>query len=239
MKEAISIITAVILFSVCLFISAKKIGNSFQAVFSQSTQQFSSHTVILDAGHGGEDSGAVASDGTFEKNINLSVCKKIALIFDIFGINYIEIRQDDYSVGNTKLDTIRERKISDIKKRFEIINSTPDAILLSIHQNMFTVEKYHGTQVFYALTDTSDKLADCIQQSVLSSLQQNNKRKIKQCSSSVYLLHKATVPSVMVECGFLSNNEELRLLKTDEYQLQLSYFITKGLINYLLINKEN
>lgn len=237
-KELISIISAVALFSLCLFMSVKKIEQNIVSAVAENQNNYSSHMIILDAGHGGEDSGAVASDGTLEKDINLSVCRKIALIFDIFGINYIEIRKDDNSVGDTTLKTVRERKTSDIIKRFDTINSTENAVLLSIHQNMFPVEKYSGTQVFYAKTDSSDKLAEFIQNSVITAMQKENTRKIKACDDSVYLLDKAKVPSVMVECGFLSNLYELSMLKNDEYQMQLSYFITKGILNYLTFYKD-
>lgn len=234
MREVFSIIFAIVFFSLSIFISSKKISQNFISAFSEKELSYSEHTVILDAGHGGEDSGAIAVDGTYEKDINLQICKRLALIFELLGIKYIEIRTEDISVGDTSLDTIRKRKVSDINKRYEIINNTPDSILLSIHQNNFPVEKYNGVQVFYALAETSDILADFIQQSVVNNLQSDNNRKIKQCDNSVFLLNKAKVPSVMVECGFISNNFELSQLKSDSYQLQISYFITKGLINYLL-----
>lgn len=234
MKEILSILCAVIIFAVSVFVTSNKITRNIISTFSVNELSYSEHTVILDAGHGGEDSGAIASDGTYEKDLNLELCRKLALIFELFGINYIEIRTEDISVGDISLDTIRKRKVSDINKRFETINNTENAVLLSIHQNNFQIEKYFGTQVFYASTETSDILADCIQNAVVQNLQNNNHRKIKKCDNSVFLLYKAKVPSVMVECGFISNSEELKLLKTEEYQLQLSYFITKGLINYLL-----
>ncbi len=238
MKEIISVILVVAIFSGCLFISVERIENNISAVVNDDKSNYISHTVILDAGHGGEDSGAVASDGTFEKDINLAVAKKLSIFFDIFGINYVVIRNDDSSIGDTSLDTIRKRKVSDINKRYEIINSYDNSILLSIHQNMFPVEKYSGMQVFYADIEPSDKLAQFIQTSVCTALQPENTRKIKACNESVFLLYKAKVPSVMVECGFLSNNIELENLKNSEYQSEMSYFICRGLINYLINIKD-
>lgn len=114
-----------------------------------------------------------------------------------------------------------------------MINETSDAILLSIHQNMFPVEKYSGTQVFYAAgAEGSKELADCIQNAVKASLQPENERMTKPTEGTVYLLDQATKTSVMVECGFLSNPEELDSLKDPVYQSEISYYITKGLCDY-------
>lgn len=234
MKEIVSVVLLLVLFSFSIFVTAKKIDRNISSALSAVNDVFISHTVILDAGHGGEDSGAVADDSIFEKDINLAITEKISLFFDIFGINYIKIRDSDISVGDTSLDTIRKRKASDINKRYDIINSYDDSVLLSIHQNMFPVDKYSGLQVFYADIDSSDVLAKSIQNSVCKAIQPDNTRKIKKCDSSVYLLDKAKVPSVMVECGFLSNKKELTLLQDSVYQNQLAYFICMGMYDYLI-----
>lgn len=192
-------------------------------------------TVILDAGHGGEDSGAVSDDGTFEKDLNLYVSEDIAAYFELFGISYIPVRTSDISVCDMGLQTVRERKRSDINNRYALINSTPDAVLLSIHQNMFSDAKYSGAQVFYAADiPTSKALAEQIQSTVCGMLQPENTRKIKPCGDSVYLLYRAKTTSVMVECGFLSNEKELSMLKTPEYRSQIGYCIYKGLLSYLI-----
>lgn len=190
-------------------------------------------TVILDAGHGGEDGGAVAKDGTNEKDLNFQIAGNIASFFDWFGIPYRTVREGDCLIGDNTLSTVRERKVSDIHRRMDMINETADAILLSIHQNMFPVEKYNGTQVFYAAgAEGSKELADCIQNAVKASLQPENERMTKPTEGTVYLLDQATKTSVMVECGFLSNPEELDNLKDPVYQSEISYYITKGLCDY-------
>lgn len=231
MRDFAVITSIVLVFSLCLFIAINNIEkNVYSAVSELSNKDY---IVILDAGHGGEDGGAVAYDGTCEKDINLEFTKNISLYFDLLGIEYIEIRTSDISVGDTSLETIRSRKNSDIFKRYDIINSFENSILLSIHQNMFSVEKYCGTQVFYADSVTDSKIiADCIQKSVSLNLQPDNNRKIKSSSEDIYLLFKAKRPSVMVECGFMSNFNELSLLKTYEYRSQMSYFIVKGILGY-------
>ena len=190
-------------------------------------------TVILDAGHGGEDGGAVAKDGTIEKDVNLQITEDIALYFDWLGMPYRTIREGDSLIGDNSLATVRKRKVSDLHRRMAIVNETADAVLLSIHQNMFPVEKYHGTQVFYAPNvDGSKELADCIQASVTGALQPDNNRQTKPTEGTVYLLDQATKISVMVECGFLSNPSESERLKDPVYQSAISYCITKGVCEY-------
>lgn len=238
MKECAVTILSILIFSVFIFLGITHIEKNISETVASYNKSHFDNTVILDAGHGGEDGGAVAFDGTMEKDINLEICSTISMFFDIFGINYINIRTDDISVGDTSLDTIRERKASDIHKRYDIINSTENSVLLSIHQNMFSVEKYSGTQVFYAKSVESSKtLAQCIQSSVVSSLQNDNKRAIKEGDKSIYLLYNAKRPSVLVECGFMSNMEELALLKDLQYRSKISYFIVSGLLEYLLSQK--
>lgn len=237
MREIAAVSSIVILFSVCCYLILGRVSENISDTFNSEVPGHS--IVVLDAGHGGEDGGAVAFDGTEEKNLNLAVCQKLEALFAVFDIDYVCVRDSDRSVGDISLDTIRQRKVSDIKKRFDIINSYDNSLLLSIHQNMFTDEKYSGLQVFYAPSDVlSEMLAECIQSSVTEGLQPENKRKIKESNKSIYLLYNAKRPSVLVECGFLSNKEELEKLKSQSYQCQLAYFITSGLTDFLLKLKE-
>ena len=204
------------------------------SVMNREEDRFSSVTVILDAGHGGEDGGAVAPDGTLEKDLNLRYASAISDYFSLFGIPYIPTRTADVSVCDPSLPSIRERKRADILNRFALVEQTENAILVSIHQNLYTRPQYAGTQVFYAQSVAhSEQLAQCIQSSVVSLLQPENHREIKKTDSHIYLLYKATKPSVLVECGFLSNPEELEQLKSPSYTSALSYAVTKGVFNYL------
>lgn len=236
MKEICKIIGVVLFFSVCAFVLLNKIQKNIEAVFSADNNF--DYTIILDAGHGGEDSGAVAFDGTKEKDINLSITNNIALFFEIFGVNYIPTRITDRSLGNSSLGAVKERKTSDILTRYNIVNSTPRSYLLSIHQNKFTVEKYSGAQVFYSgFSEEAKKWAQCIQNSITCALQPENSRKIKKSDDNIYLLYKAKRPSVLVECGFLSNFEELAKLKNNIYQAQIAYFICVGALKYFQDSK--
>lgn len=235
MKERISIFLVIIIFCSSVFVTMKKTEENIRSVISIQASDYNDKLIILDAGHGGEDGGAVAFDGTVEKDLNLLFTENIALYFDIFGISYIKVRDSDISVGDTSLGTIRERKISDIHTRYSLINSYENSVLLSIHQNMYSVEKYSGTQVFYSSgVSDSEIIAGIIQRRIHTGLQPENTRKIKESDKSIYLLYNAQRPSVMVECGFLSNINELSLLNTHEYRSQFSYFLTQSIIEYLI-----
>ena len=142
-------------------------------------------------------------------------------------------RTDDNSIG-VKDTTIREQKVSDMKKRLEIYNSNKENIVISIHQNKFQQEKYNGTQIFYsANNEKSSILAENIKTSVVNLLQPNNTRECKKATKEIYLLYNSKVPSVIVECGFLSNKNEAEKLKTDSYQKQLAFTIYLGVSNYI------
>lgn len=226
-------VSLVIFFSVGVFVASKNSTATFEAI--EAYNKATEYTVVLDAGHGGEDGGAVAQDGTVEKNINLNITENIALFFDLFGINYITVRQEDVSVCDDGLNTIRKRKVSDLLNREKLVNSTDNAILLSIHQNFFTQSEYNGTQVFYSANrEESSVLAEKIQEKVRNCLQPDNTREIKKSGDNIYLLYNAKQIAVMVECGFLSNKAELEKLKDPVYNSQLSYCIVTGLMDFIL-----
>lgn len=190
--------------------------------------------IIIDAGHGGIDGGAVASDGTQEQYINLDIARKINEYLSELGYVTIMTRTDDNSIHDPDAETIRQKKVSDIHNRLKIIETHQDSIFVSIHLNYYTESKYNGTQVFYSPNNAnSGKLAQYIQNSVVSLLQPYNTRQIKQSDSSIYLLYHSPVPSVMVECGFLSNAEETEKLKNENYRTQMAEAICKGIIDYL------
>ncbi len=191
--------------------------------------------IIIDAGHGGIDGGAVAEDGTQEKYINLNISKYLEEFLVIFGLKTVMIRDTDTSVEDEGLNTIREKKTSDLHNRMKVMEETENSIFISIHQNKFSVEKYSGTQVFYSpkTSEESALLAQCIQDSVVNTLQKENTRQIKECGTSVYLMYNAVKPAVLVECGFLSNHAETEKLKTPEYQRKIAFCIALGIQNYI------
>lgn len=193
-------------------------------------------TVIIDPGHGGFDGGALTNDGFPEKNINLEISIYLKKILDLWGYNTVITRESDISLEDEGLTTIRQRKKSDIYNRMAVMESIDNAVFVSIHQNHYSVERYSGAQVFYSrnFSEESCQLAEYIQESIVSVLQPHNTRLVKECGDSVYLMYNAVKPAVLVECGFLSNNEESELLKTDAYRRKMAFCIAMGIQNYTL-----
>ena len=230
-KSIIAIITAfLIILSAMLYLT-------FMANFSAaeaSSMPITQKTVIVDAGHGGDDGGAIGIDGTVEKDINLDIALKLEKILKFYGFNVIMTRTQDVMTCDDGLDSLRKRKISDIHNRFELMRKNPDAIFISVHQNKFEDSSQHGTQVFYSGNDERSKeLAEAIQTSVTLTLQRKNDRVVKKSGSGIYLLYHAKIPAVIVECGFISNSDEVKKLKDESYRMKLAILIADGLLKYI------
>lgn len=230
-KSIIAIITAfLIILSAMLYLT-------FMANFSAaeaSSMPITQKTVIVDAGHGGDDGGAIGIDGTVEKDINLDIALKLDKILKFYGFNVIMTRTQDVMTCDDGLDSLRKRKISDIHNRFELMRKNPDAIFISVHQNKFEDSSQHGTQVFYSGNDERSKeLAEAIQTSVTLTLQRKNDRVVKKSGSGIYLLYHAKIPAVLVECGFISNSDEVKKLKDESYRMKLAILIADGLLKYI------
>ena len=190
--------------------------------------------IIIDAGHGGKDGGAVAPDGTEEQYLNLAIALKLNDYLIEKGYETLLVRDDDNSVHDVTANTIKEQKVSDIKNRLKISESYKNSIFVSVHQNYFTESKYSGTQVFYSPNNPeSEILASFVQKSVVKKLQPDNTRQIKKCDKSVYLMYKTNAVAILAECGFLSNSEELEKLKNEDYQKKMAQAIGDGIIDYI------
>lgn len=190
--------------------------------------------IIVDPGHGGEDGGTSSAEGVLEKDINLSISEKLDILLTLSGYNTLLTRNEDKLLYDGEPETIRAKKVSDIRKRMEIIENNPKSIFLSIHQNYFTQSKYSGAQVFYSVNNEESRIiAENIQGAIIENLQNSNNRKIKKSGKEIYLLHRALSPAVMVECGFMSNHEEANLLCDNEYQIKMSLAIINGLNDYI------
>lgn len=207
-----------------LFVTGEKSAN----VSAKATQRY---TVIIDAGHGGFDGGAVAPDGTLEKDLNLSVALKLDSVLKIMGYDTVLVRDTDVSTADDK-GTERSQKVSDIKARLRLTEKYKDALFVSIHMNKYTSPQPHGAQVFYSQVDGSKELAECIQRSITAGVQTDNKRVVKKTTKDIYLLYHAVIPSVIAECGFISNQNDLLKLKSDEYQLKMAAAIAAGINDY-------
>lgn len=224
-------IFCVLLSLLVLFVSLITIDNGD---FTYTSAQISDvKTVIIDAGHGGFDGGAVAPDGTVEKDINLKISNLISEMLKTAGYKVILTREADVSTDDVETDTIAIRKKSDLKNRLKLMKDYPDAIFVSIHLNKFTTSAARGSQVFYnGKISESKQLGECIQNSIVNLLQPENNRVNKQATSSTYLLYNATLPAVLVECGFLSNKAELELLKNENYQKKMALCCFLGITDY-------
>ena len=202
------------------------------AVFSRETGT----TVVVDAGHGGEDGGTLSCTGVRESGLNLEIALRVNDLFALLGQRTRMLRTQDVSLHDTDAATIAARKESDIRARVrnrtQTVNDTPDALLVSIHQNFFSEGKYRGAQVFYAAADGSRALAERLQTALGTQLDPDNHRACKK-AGEIYLLKHVSCPAVLVECGFLSNPAEEALLRTPEYQKKLAAVLCCGMLEFL------
>ena len=185
--------------------------------------------ILVDAGHGGEDGGTMAQNGTLEKDINLKIALPLGDILRLCGYTVTFTRTADTAIYDPTATTLREKKRSDMKNRLALYNQADGVV--SIHENHFSGTQYFGTQVFYSPNAAgSAPLAAAIRESVLTLLQPDNKRTLKKGDDSIYLLYKTTVPTALVECGFLSNETERKQLETTTYQQQMALAIAVGVM---------
>ena len=183
-------------------------------------------TVVLDAGHGGEDGGAVSASGIYEKDLNLAVATLVRELLESNGIRVVMTRETDVLLYDRNLDYHGRKKALDLAARKKIAEETPNSIFVSIHMNAYPQSQYHGLQVWYSPNHPQSRvIAEKIQSTVANALQPDNTRLPKSATSSIYLLHHIETPAVLVECGFLSNPAEADRLDDPEYQKQLALLI--------------
>lgn len=180
------------------------------------------HTLIIDPGHGGEDGGAVAADGTQEADVNLSISLRLNALARLCGIPTVMTRSSEHIDYPTDAGTIAARKTADQRQRVEIINQTPDGVLISLHQNWYPAALPHGAQVLYAKTDGSQEFGTILHEELIRQLDTDNRRVAAPISDDIYLMRNIHCAAVLVECGFLSNPNELSKLCNKDYQLKLS-----------------
>ncbi len=208
-------------------------GEELTQVFAATTAQ---PILVLDAGHGGFDGGAVGENGTVEQYINLAIAKRTALLAGYFGVPTVQTRPDEQALVNLPENAIRENKVADIKAREAIANSVEQSVFVSIHLNKFEQAQYYGAQVFYSPNNPiSQILAQNLQVALILGIDNGNTRVEKPASTDIYLMKQLCCPAVVVECGFLSNADEEALLATDAYQKQLAVCIVAGCLP--IINK--
>lgn len=191
--------------------------------------------LILDAGHGGEDGGALSASGQKESEINLDIVLKMESLFAFLGSDAVLTRSTDISIHDPECSTLREKKVSDLKNRVSLINSTPNAMLISVHQNTFTDPRYKGTQVFFGGGEISVQWGEYTQTLFQSVLDKTNTRHAVAVPEQVYLFNHIDCPALLVECGFLSNGEDAALLLTDPYQRKIAIVLAGAYFHQLQI----
>lgn len=187
-------------------------------------------TVVIDAGHGGNDPGKIGVDDSLEKDINLIIAKKVQTILRQQDVEVVMTRESDQGLYEEQTSN---KKVQDMKNRCTLINDTKPGCVVSIHQNSYHEEYVKGAQVFYyGSSEEGRRLAEILQEKLISYADPENHRQAK-ANESYYLLKKTAVPIVIVECGFLSNWEEAKKLQDDTYQNKIAWAVAMGILSYL------
>lgn len=194
--------------------------------------------IVIDPGHGGIDGGAVSRNGSIiEKDINLSMGLMLRDFFIINGFDVVMTRDTDISIHDDGVKGVRKQKTSDLHNRLDIAEAFPNAIFISIHQNKFEQAGSWGAQVFYGPNNSQSKaLAELLQSNVRDKIQPDNKREIKRAGKNLYLMYNASCPSILVECGFLSNPADAANLVDPEYQSKFCFTVMASVMKYLEID---
>ena len=204
-------------------------GSAVQAMM----QQDAPAVLVIDAGHGGFDGGAIGSNGTTEQDINLSIAKRVQLLASFFGVQTVMTREDTNALDYDPSRPVRENKVSDIKARQKVVEQTANPIFVSIHLNKFSDAQYHGAQVFYSTNHAGGcALAELLQDALITGCDPSNTRQAKPADQSIYLMKVLECPAVIVECGFLSNPAEEELLGDPAYHKKLAASIVTGYLRY-------
>jgi len=197
--------------------------------FSSLTGTEPSRVVVVDPGHGGEDGGAVAADGTVESGLNLQIALRLNTLLRFLGQDTVMTRTEDVSIYSDGAETLRQKKVSDLKNRVALVNGLENAVLVSIHQNTLPGSpRTHGAQVFYNGVEPAPTIASAMQERLNNSVNTENGKTPKRISDSIYLTKNVTAPAIIVECGFLSNEGETAHLKEPGYQLRLAAAVAAG-----------
>ena len=218
------------LLSCVIFLVLLHFGNDAISAMVENMPIHQQNILVIDAGHGGEDGGATSCSGQLESQYNLEIAIILNDLCHLLGYETKMIRTEDISVY-TQGTTLAAKKASDLRQRVSVVNSTDNAILISIHQNTFSEQRYSGAQVFYAATDGSKDLAQYLQKS-FSLIDHQNKRKEKK-ASGVYLMQHVQKTAVLIECGFLSNPEEEAKLRSSAYQKMICCVIVSAISSYI------
>lgn len=230
-KKRIMIITSIIMVALFAFAIQTNIKTD---VVQTVALPVSNKVIVLDAGHGKPDEGAQSSTGTTEAETNLKIALKVQSLLEQSGATVILTRSDEEAIYDIDSKTLKQKKISDIHNRVKIGNESSADIFVSIHLNKIPQDQYWGWQCFYKDgNEQSVKLAKSLQENLNESIQKENKR-VAMKLENVYIMKHVEIPISIVECGFLSNKEEEKLLLEDNYQNKLAWGIYNGIIDYFV-----
>jgi len=230
---AFFLISAAVVTALCCFFGVFNFDFSLPSSL-ESGSGTTNKTVIIDAGHGGEDGGASSASGLIEKNLNLEISSMLCDMLREAGVKVVMTRTDDRLLYDRNVDFHGRKKKLDLAARLEVAKTYEESIFVSIHMNSFSDKRYSGLQVWYSQNcPESMVLAQKIQSGVRSELQPSNNRKIKAADSNIFLLDNAISPAVLIECGFLSNPEEAKLFESDEYKHDLAVAISDAILDFL------
>lgn len=194
-------------------------------------------TIVLDAGHGGMDGGCTSAAGVLEKGINLAIMLEVRDLCTVLGYKVEVTRDSDISIHDKNIEGVGNQKRSDMDNRLALFNKNSNALCISIHQNKFTDPQYSGAQMFYADTNPqNERLARVMQGQFVANLQPDNTREIKPCGRELFLCYFCKNPTLMIECGFLSNPDEAEKLSNEEYQRDVAFTIFSGINEFLQVN---
>lgn len=214
-----------------LFVISALSTESFIETIAENTPVPRNYTIIIDPGHGGIDGGATSCTGVLESQINLEIGLRLNDLCHLMGYHTRMTRTSDVSIY-TEGNSIAAKKASDLRQRVKIVNDTENAILISLHQNIFSDSQYSGAQVFYTDTQGSSELAQILQAAFVESINTGSSRKAK-AATNIYLMRHIQKTGILVECGFLSNPEEEAKLRSENYQKEICCVIVSALSKYL------
>lgn len=216
----LAVLTAAI---IILLVGCDKNDTAETAVLGNATA-----TLVIDPGHGGIDGGAVSESGVKESDINLAISDKMVCIADFLGVRYVKTVEADAVSGESTGYSEHENLVS----RARLVNSTENAVLISVHQNEYPNELVKGAEVMYADTDGSRNLAECVQSLLVSQLDPENRRVFRPAPQELLLTRSINCPGVLVECGFLSNPAEAEKLASGDYQMKIAAILVASYMNF-------
>lgn len=229
------IITIFLMVFVSLFVFSFKIANNNMLNKEITTETVAlpvtNRVIVIDAGHGTPDEGAESNNGVTEAEINLRIALKLQNLLEQSGAKVILTRSNETAIYDIDKKTLREKKVSDIHNRVKIGNESSADIFVSIHLNKIPQNQYWGWQCFYNQNEKSKILAENLQNNLNEAIQKENKR-IAMKLDTVYIMKNVEIPISIVECGFLSNEEEEKRLQEDDYQNRLAWGIYNGIMDY-------